>query len=90
MKWGDRFEVETGTFEKNSDMELQFRGTQRDCITPHHLFYLIREPGLILGKIRIPVDDQLPDVDEIKLPQDDEHYTRTMNRLAQQRWEESQ
>ena len=57
MKWGDNYKVETPTFDPDSGMKLEFRGTKTDCIKPYHLFYLIKYPGLLLGKIHIPVED---------------------------------
>ncbi len=54
MKWGDRFEVETPTFDPASDIHLEFRGLQTDCREPFNLFYLIKSPGILLGKVKIP------------------------------------
>ena len=56
MKWGDNYKVETGVFEVDPDMSLEFRGTIRDCIEPYNIFYLIRNPGIIVGKIKIPLE----------------------------------
>lgn len=57
MKWGDNYKVDTPTFDPESGIKFEFRGTATDCIEPYHLFYLIREPGIIVGKIRIPVEE---------------------------------
>jgi hypothetical protein len=57
MKWGDNFKVETGVFEVDPDMRLEFRGDMLDCKEPHKIFYLIRNPGMIVGKIKIPLEE---------------------------------
>jgi hypothetical protein len=56
MKWGDSFKVETPTFDPESGIKLEFRGLVTDCLEPFNMFYLIKYPGILLGKIRVPVE----------------------------------
>jgi len=53
MKWGEKFKVETPTFEPNSDLTLDYHGYHDGAA----LFYLIKFPGILMGKIKIPMKE---------------------------------
>ena len=62
MKWGESLTVDTPTFDEDSDMRLEFRGWYKGGVAQ---FYLIQDPGVILGKINVPVLDMMENENEV-------------------------